>query len=508
MNIQEIRALAGRVETVTARKIDTDEPFVDFAARFAHMPGTVILLSGGDLDCARYHILAARPWCRLTGRKRNMLLSINDQEHHVDADPFEALQILLQSFSVDIKTHLPDLQVPVACGLFGYLSYDLKDHLEKLPNTSIDDLCLPHICLYAPSIVVVHDKKDHATYLCLTQHTHSKRDDLDQAYEDFKRIVTSKSTRVQGNSVISSRFRSNFEKNDYIHSIEKIKEYIASGDVYQVNLSQRFGSDFTGDPYNLFQTLYQQNPAPFFAYIHAGSHHIVSTSPERFILKTGDHIETRPIKGTRPRGTSPVEDKRLRQELLESEKDDAELSMIVDLLRNDLGKVCTAGTVRVAEHKRIESYRNVYHLVSVIEGRLREGCDAVDLIRATFPGGSITGCPKIRSMEIIDELELNRRHIYTGSIGYISFHNTMDLSIAIRTATVLNNRLIFSTGGAIVIDSNPDEEYEETLHKGQTLMDTFQKCAASHCSQNMAWINGVIKPLDQAHVPITDQGLQ
>jgi para-aminobenzoate synthetase component 1 len=273
-------------------------------------------------------------------------------------------------------------------------------------------------------------------------------------------------------------------------------------------MSQRFQMDFDGDTFSLFKTLYNNNPAPFFAYINAGNHQIVSTSPERFLLQTGEKVETRPIKGTRPRGNTPVEDKRLGRELEQSKKDDAELSMIVDLLRNDIGKVCKAGSVRVAEHKRLEAYQNVFHLVSIVEGRLEEGRDAIDLLRATFPGGSITGCPKIRTMEIIDELEPNRRHIYTGSIGYISFHNTMDLSIAIRTATVYNGKIFFSVGGGIVFDSDPHDEFEETIHKGRTLMEVFKGKEEKSTEQNYVWINGTLEPLDQASIPVWDQGFQ
>jgi para-aminobenzoate synthetase component 1 len=226
------------------------------------------------------------------------------------------------------------------------------------------------------------------------------------------------------------------------------------------------------------------------------------------LLQTGDRIETRPIKGTRPRGKTPAQDEQLGLELTQSKKDDAELSMIVDLLRNDIGKVCKAGSVRVAEHKRLEAYQNVYHLVSIVEGLLDRDRDAVDLLKATFPGGSITGCPKIRTMEIIDELEPHRRHIYTGSIGYISFHDTMDLSIAIRTATIYNDKIIFSVGGGIVFDSEPLDEYEETIHKGRTLMEVFMGQEKKSSKKSYVWINGSLEPQGQAVIPITDLGLQ
>jgi para-aminobenzoate synthetase component I len=258
----------------------------------------------------------------------------------------------------------------------------------------------------------------------------------------------------------------------------------------------------------LFKTYYDLNPAPFYAYINAKDHQVISTSPERFILRNQDRIETRPIKGTRPRGKTPEEDERLQKELFNSRKDDAELSMIVDLLRNDIGKVCVGGSVRVKEHKRLEAYRNVYHLVSVVEGELDEKYDSVDVVRATFPGGSITGCPKIRSMEIIDEMEMHTRHIYTGSIGYISFHGTMDLSIAIRTATVHNGKMTFSVGGGIVYDSDPEDEFDETLHKGQTLMSVFGGKNSSPEQPEKAWINGAVVPLAQAVIPVSHPGFQ
>jgi para-aminobenzoate synthetase component I len=236
-----------------------------------------------------------------------------------------------------------------------------------------------------------------------------------------------------------------------------------------VNLSQRFQVDFSGSPWEFFQSLFEQNPAPFFAYIQAGDHQIVSTSPERFIQQSGQRVETRPIKGTAPRGKTAQEDATLREKLIRSRKDDAELSMIVDLLRNDLGKVCEGGSVRVAEHKRLEAYHNVYHLVSIVEGKLSSGRDRVDLLRAVFPGGSITGCPKIRAMEIIDELEPVKRGIYSGAVGYLAWNGNMDTAIAIRTAVIKDRTLHIQAGAGIVADSVPELEWKETMNKGRAI---------------------------------------
>jgi para-aminobenzoate synthetase component 1 len=499
--MDKIKQSLGEITDIYTEDISLDESFLVFSSRFASMTGTTVLMSGGDLDCARYHILGAMPWLVLSGISRNMTVMTKENAFNFTADPFETLRLILKTFGLnDFNPGETDLPEPIAAGLFGYLSYDLKDHLEKLPRTSIDSLCLPHLYFVAPSIIVVHDKLSDNTILCMPKRTHSEQSDFDHDLAVFKQMISAEPPVNGSFSGNAKGFRSNFTKTNYIKAVDRIREYIAAGDVYQVNMSQRFQMDFDGDTFSLFKTLYNNNPAPFFAYINAGNHQIVSTSPERFLLQTGEKVETRPIKGTRPRGNTPVEDKRLGRELEQSKKDDAELSMIVDLLRNDIGKVCKAGSVRVAEHKRLEAYQNVFHLVSIVEGRLEEGRDAIDLLRATFPGGSITGCPKIRTMEIIDELEPNRRHIYTGSIGYISFHNTMDLSIAIRTATVYNGKIFFSVGGGIVFDSDPHDEFEETIHKGRTLMEVFKGKEEKSTEQNYVWINGTLEPLDQASI--------
>ncbi len=481
-------------------RISLDESFSDFAARFADIPGTVVLMSGGDLDCARYHILGAMPCLTFTAKGKNITIKTDKEVLHFKADPFEILRkIMTMPNPLYAIGEEKSLCLPIICGLMGYLSYDLKDTIEKLPRTSVDDLGLPDICLFAPSLIVIHDKSENITWEAV-----SKFSPLHEPLSGSCKHVCKQKEINTGN------FKSNFTREDYTKAIRRIKEYIAAGDVYQVNMSQRFEAEFSGNGFALFQALYEQNPAPFFAYINAGDHQIISTSPERFIWRKGERVETRPIKGTRPRGKTPAEDEALKQELQESRKDDAELSMIVDLLRNDIGKVCKAGSVKVAEHKRVEGYQNVYHLVSVVEGELDNDYGSLDLIKATFPGGSITGCPKIRSMEIIDELEPYRRHIYTGSIGYISFHHTMDLSVAIRTATILNNKIIFSVGGGIVFDSDPENEYEETLHKGRTLMNVLSAGNAKKAGDTSSylWINGVIKPADEAGVPVSSYGFQ
>jgi para-aminobenzoate synthetase component I len=255
-----------------------------------------------------------------------------------------------------------------------------------------------------------------------------------------------------------------------VEAVEKCRQYIIDGDIFEVNLSQRFEAELPIPPYELYSRLRRINPAPFAAYLGFDEATVVSASPERFLRVRGDRVETRPIKGTRPRGKTPEEDGHNAGELVNSVKDRAENIMIVDLERNDLGRVCRYGSVEVTELAILETFPTVFHLTSTVEGNLVEGKNAIDLLKATFPGGSITGAPKVRSMEIIDELEPTRRSVYTGGIGYLGFNGDLDLNIVIRTFIVKGNRAYFQAGGAVVYDSDPESEYVETLDKVRALM--------------------------------------
>jgi para-aminobenzoate synthetase component 1 len=267
--------------------------------------------------------------------------------------------------------------------------------------------------------------------------------------------------------------KANFSHEGYLKAVARAREYICAGDIFQVNLSQRFEADLNISPYELYKRLRKINPAPFASYLNFEGVNIVGASPERFLKVQGDWVETRPIKGTKPRGKTPEEDKALAGDLLASQKDRAENTMIVDLERNDLGRVCRYGTIKVTELAILETYPTVFHLTSTVVGRLREGISRIDLLKASFPGGSITGAPKVRAMEIIDELEPTRRSVYTGSIGYLSFSGEMDINIVIRTFIVKDGRAYFQVGGAIVYDSEPEAEYIETLDKGRALMQAL-----------------------------------
>lgn len=515
--LRELERVAASFQGVESDPITLPASFQDFAAPLAPQTGTVVLLSGGDLDCARHHLLAAMPWLQLRGRGPRIEAVLGEIGFQFQADPFELFKQVVARLRHPLD--IPDL--PVTNGLFGYLGYDLKDSLEKLPRTVMDPYGLPDFCLYAPSALLIHQRPASqagapaagGTRLLTPIYSALAQTRPGVAGEGLSQC-RQRAPEPPDSYGIGGSFRSGFNAATYRAAVDRIRKYIAAGDVYQVNMSQCFEAPFAGDTYALLRDLYAANPAPFFAYVQAGDHQVVSTSPERYLQLRGKCVETRPIKGTRPRSSDPAEDAALKAELTASPKDDAELSMIVDLLRNDIGRVCEGGSVRVCEHKRLEAYTNVYHLVSLVEGRLEADKDAIDLIKASFPGGSITGCPKIRAMEIIDELEPTRRHIYTGSMGYIGFDDSLDLSIAIRTATISGGRIRFSVGGGVILDSDPQAEFEETLHKGRTLMGALAGTSATMGTQSeprrgdKVWLNGLLVPEAQGQLPISDLGLQ
>ena len=463
-----------------------DSEFLQYARCCAQSSYSAILLSGGRPPVdgeSRYSIAARAPLASFRSKGHRCTVRILDREIHLDGNPLDIMDQLMGSFRTDFPLVIP----PFSGGALGYFAYDLKNSIERLPQTARDDLDLPDIVLFWPGQILVHDrieKKLRALSLSIRDRAESSLTS-GKAHEagflpDSSPLPREVATVKEE---LSSPFQvgdlqSNFSHSEYIRAVQKVRRYIREGDVYQVNLSQRYRFPFHGDGFRLWESLFAMNPAPFYAFIHAGDHQVLSTSMERFLLRKGDCIETRPIKGTRKRGQTPEEDAALSRELVESTKDDAELSMIVDLLRNDLGRVCSARSIRVAEHKRLESYQNVHHLVSIVTGRLRAETTYGKLLAATFPGGSITGCPKIRAMEIIDELEPNVRHVYTGSIGYLGWHENLDLNIAIRTALIRKGTCYFSVGGGIVYDSCEEDEYQETLHKGRTLFQLIEKIGA------------------------------
>ncbi len=416
----------------------------------AERPFPVLLDSGGD---ARWSLLATDPCAVLIARDRDLSLWRGGQELASQGDPFEALRDLLA------ERPLPAVPgLPFPGGAIGAFGYDLGRHLERLPRQAKDDLGFPDLVAGIYDRFEIQDRLRGQAWSVSLPGSAGPRAIRDADYR-----------RTFGAATSAAPAGPNFTRERYLAALRRVKEYIAAGDVYQVNLSQRFHARSGRTPLEVYRALRAASPAPFGAFLQFGGRSVLSASPEQFLELRGRRALTRPIKGTRRRGGDPESDARLRAELLASSKDDAELAMIVDLERNDLGRVCDFGSVRVLEPKTLETHPTVFHLSAAIEGRLREGLGPVDLLRAAFPGGSITGAPKIRAMQIIDELEPTRRAFYTGAIGCIGFDGSMNLSIAIRTLLQDGADYTFQAGGGVVADSDPAAEYEETLTKALAL---------------------------------------
>jgi para-aminobenzoate synthetase component 1 len=359
----------------------------------------------------------------------------------------------------------------------GYLAYDFGRRLERLPSRARDDLALPDFALGFYDVVGAFDHSTGAACLFATGLPAEGADALARAarrLDDFERRLGKPAGSRPHPRGVTAPAQSTFTHAAYCRAVERIRGHIRSGDIFQANLSQRWTVPVEGGAPEvlasaLFERLSLLSPAPHAAFLALGNHAIASASPERFIELRGRRVETRPIKGTRPRGATPKADAALRAALEVSPKDRAENVMIVDVLRNDLGRVCESGSVRADRLCEVETFPQVFHLTSTVSGTLREGLDALDLVTACFPGGSITGAPKIRAMEILEDLEPVRRHIYTGSIGYLDWSGDADWSIAIRTALVTPRAIRYAAGGGITADSEPEAEYQETLDKAAGL---------------------------------------
>ncbi len=441
--------------------------------RIAHKPWAMLLDSGQMLDAStgkpgsqygRYDIIVAEPFITLVTQGETTAITQNKTSIISTQDPFLLLKNLLNQYQA------PKTALPFAGGALGYFAYDLARRLEKLPSNAIAAVELPEMMvgIYDWALVVDHREKTST----LVSHgfnveTRKNWTGLVARFNAPYSPVIHSFPALDSFKVISA-IQSNLPEPQYRKAFAKIKAYIEAGDCYQVNLAQRFSAEVTGDSWQAYKKLRTISPAPFMAFMQLPLNklqqfQVLSNSPERFIQVNGDHVETRPIKGTRPRFKDPEQDLNSSNELLTSLKDRAENVMIVDLLRNDLSKSCEK--VRVTKLFQLQSFANVHHLVSIVVAKLRLNKTAVDVLRSCFPGGSITGAPKLRAMQIIDELEPHRRGLYCGAIGYIGFDGDMDTNITIRTAVNCKNVLSFCAGGGIVADSDDSKEFAETLDK-------------------------------------------
>lgn len=439
-------------------------------ASISKLPFPFLLESGGlsRSDAGRFSFMGADPFMTFEARGEKLRIGSGGSAGKSEGNPLSVLRGLLSEFRED--THPV---FPFCGGAVGYIGYEGGEHIESLPPRKPDSILVPdlYFCFYDTALTFDHLKgRVFIASSGIPEKGAGKRVRAKERLRFFRELLSQDAGSGREAIEVGS-LSANFRKDEYIEAVDKIKAYIETGDIYQANLSQRFEADFSGPPYQLYRKFREINPVPFGAFLDYPELSIVSNSPERFLSLRRGILETRPIKGTIERALAPMNDERMKSDLKGSFKDGAEHLMIVDLERNDLGKVCRYGSVKVEELKRIETYSNLHHMVSIVSGEVKEGVDAVECVIAAFPGGSITGAPKIRAMEIIHEVEPNPRWVYTGSIGYIGFDGGMDMNIAIRTAFVTGGKVCFSVGGGIVADSDPEAEYEETLLKGEVFRE-------------------------------------
>lgn len=393
----------------------------------------------------------------------------------VEGDPWRALRTLLAKYPQEHCADLPPFQGGVA----GFLAYDLNRTLERLPAPAVPGQRVPQSILHFYDVVLAYDHGDNRCWIVSTgwpeQDPARRSERARRRSDEFAALLAGPKPPRNDSLSIVAAWDSNFSREGYIAAVQRVIDLILAGDVFQANIARRFSARLSTsfDPLAFYCRLRLLNPAPFAALLRYGKLTIASSSPERFLKLHGQEVETRPIKGTISRSADPDEDRRRAEVLVASEKERAENTMIVDLLRNDLSRVCAAHSVKVPVLCGLESYASVHHLVSVVTGELAEDKDAIALLRASFPGGSITGAPKVRSMEIIAEIERVAREIYCGAIGFIGFNGHMDTNIAIRTVTIDDKMAVFHAGSGVTAMSEPEAEYEETLAKARRIFDAF-----------------------------------
>jgi para-aminobenzoate synthetase component 1 len=450
-------------------------------ARIVNQPWAVFLDSGQMLDAAsgqpgsqygRYDILVADPFITFVSDELQTQVYERGQTSISADDPFELLKQALRPY-VSAQSDLP-----FTGGAIGYFGYDLARRLEKLASIASNSDAIPPMQVGIYDWAVVIDHRHKTSCLVSNGFDANTRENWDALCALFGAPINDDEAGLEQFAVIPP-VQANMDKHTYARAFDAIQDYIHEGDCYQVNLAQRFSAKAHGNGWQAYQKLREISPAPFMAYMNLGRMQVLSGSPERFLQLVDGHVETRPIKGTRPRADDALLDAQYAADLQSSIKDKAENLMIVDLLRNDIGKNCETGSVKADKLFQLQSFANVHHLVSIVTGKLQAAKTAIDLLRGCFPGGSITGAPKLRAMEIIEELEPHRRGVYCGAIGYIGFDGNMDTNIAIRTAVYIQDEngigeISFYAGGGIVADSELEKEYTETLDKASSMLKVMQ----------------------------------
>lgn len=472
---------AGRNQLVWVRlAADLDTPVSLMMKLAGDQPHAFMLesVTGGEVR-GRYSVVGLKPdliWdCRGTTARINRQARYDDAAF-VDeaAEPLTSLRALIAESRIDMPEDMP----PIAAGLFGYLGYDMIRLVEHLPHVNPDPLGVPDAMLLRPSVIAVLDGVKGEVTICAPAFVGSglsaraayaqAAERVMDALRDLDRGLPG-AGRDLGDAAQIGAPVSNFAKADYLAAVEKAKEYIRAGDIFQVVPSQRWTLDFPLPPFALYRSLRRTNPSPFLFFLNMGGFQIVGASPEILVRLRDGEVTIRPIAGTRPRGATPAEDKALEADLLADQKERAEHLMLLDLGRNDVGRVARIGTVRPTEQFIIERYSHVMHIVSNVVGEIAEGEDALSALLAGLPAGTVSGAPKVRAMEIIDELEPEKRGIYGGGVGYFAANGEMDFCIALRTGVIKDDKLYIQAGGGVVYDSDPEAEYQETVNKSRAL---------------------------------------
>lgn len=444
-----------------------DEFFYSFQQQTKDVKEKAFLESGRG---GNYSIAAWQPIATAKSVDEGLQVSWVDGKEEVQkGEPLVQLEQLMQQYKIERMPDLPDFQG----GAIGFISYDYARTIEVLPNLSEDDLHVPDIYFYLFDHWAVHNVNTNEVTVmkrstCAVDLQRWQRTWQQAAQQGMADRLFGQENATEINEDASA-LQVSFRGPDFEQAVEKIQQYIGQGDVFQVNLSVRQGKQLNAAPIVMYEAVRSFNPSPYMAYIESADFAVVSGSPELLIKRKGAELSTRPIAGTRPRGSSEEQDVALANELIENEKEQAEHVMLVDLERNDLGRVCQYGTVEVNEFMVIERYSHVMHIVSNVRGQMAQDKTNADVIRAMFPGGTITGAPKIRTMEIIEELEPVRRGLYTGSIGWLGYNGDLDLNIVIRTAYIQDGMAYIQAGAGIVIDSIPENEYIESMNKAKAM---------------------------------------
>ncbi|KPB03515.1 aminodeoxychorismate synthase, component I [Bacillus sp. CHD6a] len=446
--------------------LNEDQWFKKYKALAKDKPYHVLLESGRG---GRYHIIGLDPIASIQGKGQELHIDYLDgKKEKRMGNPLSLLQAIISERSIKKLQGFPDF----TGGAIGYLTYDCVRYIERIPEIAVDDLALPDLYFLLFDDVFVYDKQESVLYLIGHSNEgqeHTTKTRLEQYKKQWEQPVEEASYSYSPERQPIENREVSFTEEDFKKAVKKVQAYIAQGDVFQVNLSVRQAEPLMTHPMEVYSSLRKINPSPYMGYLQFPGFQLVSGSPELLVKKKGNVVSTRPIAGTRSRGKTDEDDRKLAQELIDNEKERAEHVMLVDLERNDLGRVCEYGTVEVNEFMAIEKYSHVMHIVSNVQGELKEGKDISDIIEATFPGGTITGAPKVRTMEIIEELEPVRRSVYTGSIGWIGYDGEMELNISIRTMIAKDGMAYVQAGAGVVIDSVPKREYKESLKKAAAL---------------------------------------